>query len=103
MYFWGFLSRLLTGLGYAAPRYHLPYMLIYVIALHLRAVTLLLSPIKDIRVTFTPMTVALAGTHHFYSCEAAKRDLGYKPVVTVDKGITLTLASFPHLKNGATG
>lgn len=47
------------------------------------------------------MRVALAGTHHYYSCDRAKQDLGYKPVVSLKEGIARTVQSYPHLKQGA--
>ena len=45
------------------------------------------------------MTVSLAGTHHYYNCERAKKDLGYKPLVTLDDAIQKTVDSFPELRN----
>lgn len=47
------------------------------------------------------MTVALAGTHHYYSCNRAKADLGYIPVVSVSEGIRKTLHHFSHLHKDA--
>ena len=47
------------------------------------------------------MRVALAGTHHYYSCDRAKEDLGYKPVVGLKEGIERTVQSYPHLRQGA--
>jgi len=97
IFFWTFLSRLLVGLGYAAPKYYLPYKLVYILALILQAVCVVLRPLVDIRPTFTPMTCALAGTHHYYSCERAKKELGYVPLVSLDDAILQTLKSFQHL------
>ncbi|KAM6923619.1 sterol-4-alpha-carboxylate 3-dehydrogenase, decarboxylating [Xenentodon cancila] len=99
--FWAFMSDVLVGLGYAAPRFHLPYRLVYGLALLLWLLTWILRPFVSFKPTFTPMRVALAGTHHYYSCERAKEHLGYKPVVTLREGITRTVESYPHLKCGA--
>ncbi|KAM8910962.1 sterol-4-alpha-carboxylate 3-dehydrogenase, decarboxylating isoform 1-T2 [Spinachia spinachia] len=99
--FWDFMSEVLVGLGYAAPRYHLPYALVYGLALLLWLLTVILRPLVSLKPTFTPMRVALAGTHHYYSCERAKRDLGYKPLVSLKDGITRTVQSYPHLRQGA--
>ena len=52
-----------------------------------------------IQPTFTPLKVALAGTHHYYSCARAKKDMGYKPLVSMDEAIERTLTSFQHLRN----
>lgn len=96
--FWAFMSRILTGLNYDAPKYYIPYWLAYYLALFLSLVLWLLSPLIIIKPTFTPMRVALAGTFHYYSCERAKRDMGYKPVVSLDEAIDRTLQSYPHLR-----
>ncbi|KAG2464355.1 NSDHL protein, partial [Polypterus senegalus] len=96
--FWEFLSRILVGLGYDAPRYHLPYLLVYYLAVMLSLVSLLLKPFLIFKPTFTPMRVALAGTYHYYSCEKAKRDMGYRPLVHLDKAIEETVQSYPHLR-----
>jgi len=99
IFFWAFMSRLLTGLDYPAPRVRLPYTLVYVIALLLQLVTWLVSPMVALKPTLTPMKVALAGTDHFYNCMRAKRDLGYRPVFTLDQGLRLTISAYPHLRN----
>ncbi|MBN3313678.1 NSDHL protein, partial [Atractosteus spatula] len=99
--FWEFLSRVLVGLGYEAPRYHLPYRLVYGLALLLWLLAVLLRPLLTFRPTFTPMRVALAGTHHYYSCARAKQELGYRPLVSLDEAITQTVRSYPHLRQGA--
>lgn len=95
------MSEVLVGLGYAAPRYHLPYTLVYGLALLLWLLALILRPLVSFKPTFTPMRVALAGTHHYYSCDRAKQDLGYKPVVGLKEGIARTVQSYPHLRQGA--
>ncbi|KAG7241900.1 hypothetical protein INR49_024870 [Caranx melampygus] len=99
--FWDFMSDVLVGLGYAAPRYHLPYTLVYGLALLLWLLALILRPLVSFKPTFTPMRVALAGTHHYYSCERAKQDMGYKPLVSLKEAITRTVQSYPHLRQGA--
>eukprot|EP00064_Thunnus_orientalis_P000962 superscaffoldBa00000058_g963 len=99
--FWDFMSEVLVGLGYAAPRYHLPYALVYGLALILWLLALILRPLVSFKPTFTPMRVALAGTHHYYSCDRAKQDMGYKPVVSLKEGIARTVQSYPHLRQGA--
>ncbi|KAK9393487.1 Sterol-4-alpha-carboxylate 3-dehydrogenase decarboxylating-like [Crotalus adamanteus] len=96
--FWEFLSRILTGLHYDPPKYHIPYWLAYYLALLFSLVLLVLSPLVTIHPTFTPMRVALAGTFHYYSCEQAKRDMGYKPVVRLDEAIARTIKSYSHLQ-----
>lgn len=92
------MSRVLTGLEYPSPRHRLPYWLVYTIALLLQLVAFLLKPLVAFQPTFTPMRVALAGTHHFYSCERAKRDFSYVPVVPFDEGMKKALDYFSYLR-----
>ncbi|XP_076467798.1 sterol-4-alpha-carboxylate 3-dehydrogenase, decarboxylating-like isoform X2 [Babylonia areolata] len=103
VYFWTFMSRLVQGLGYEAPHINLPYLLVYLIALLLMLVSKVVSPVVSFTPTFTPMKVALAGTHHFYLCDRAKKDMGYKPIVSLDEGIQLTVQAFDNMKNGGDG
>ncbi|XP_078682662.1 sterol-4-alpha-carboxylate 3-dehydrogenase, decarboxylating-like [Branchiostoma floridae x Branchiostoma belcheri] len=97
--FWTFMSRILEGLNYPSPKMGLPYLLIYYLAAFLQLLCLLLKPIKEIKPTFTPMRVALAGTYHYYSCQRAKQLMGYKPVVPLDEAIKLTVKGYAHLQN----
>lgn len=96
--FWKFISDVLTGLNYPPPSFHLPYWLLYWLSWLLHLITILLSPLVTIRPTFTPMRVALAGTHHYYSCQQAKRELGYSPPISLKEGLQRTIDSYPHLK-----
>nr|XP_012644295.1 sterol-4-alpha-carboxylate 3-dehydrogenase, decarboxylating isoform X2 [Microcebus murinus] len=96
--FWTFLSRILTGLNYEAPKYHIPYWLAYYLAFLLSLLVVVLSPVIQIQPTFTPMRVALAGTFHYYSCERAKKAMGYRPLVTMDDAVERTVQSFHHLR-----
>ncbi|XP_042336513.1 sterol-4-alpha-carboxylate 3-dehydrogenase, decarboxylating [Sceloporus undulatus] len=96
--FWEFMSCILTGLGYDAPKYHIPYWLAYYLAFLLSLVLLLLSPFITVKPTFTPMRVALAGTYHYYSCQQAKKHMGYKPLVSLHEAVAKTIESYPHLR-----
>ncbi|XP_034037236.1 sterol-4-alpha-carboxylate 3-dehydrogenase, decarboxylating [Thalassophryne amazonica] len=99
--FWDFMSEVLLALGYDVPRYHLPYTLVYGLAVLLWLLSLVLRPLVAFKPTFTPMRVALAGTHHYYSCDRAKKDLDYKPLVGLKEGIARTVQGFTHLRRGA--
>lgn len=96
--FWTFLSRILTGLNYEAPKYHIPYWVAYYLALLLSLLVMVVSPVIQLQPTFTPMRVALAGTFHYYSCERAKKAMGYQPLVTMDDAVERTVQSFRHLR-----
>ncbi|KAM4818847.1 sterol-4-alpha-carboxylate 3-dehydrogenase, decarboxylating [Thomomys bottae] len=96
--FWTFLSRILTGLNYEAPKYHIPYCVAYYLSLLLSLVVMVLRPVIQLHPTFTPIRVALAGTCHYYSCDKAKKVMGYQPVVTLDDAVERTVQSFHHLR-----
>ncbi|XP_065181082.1 sterol-4-alpha-carboxylate 3-dehydrogenase, decarboxylating-like [Sycon ciliatum] len=98
--FWWFIGELLDGLGYSRPTIKLPYRLIYVVSLIMTFVCFVLRSCLGAKAeaTFTPMQVALAGTHHYYSSAKAQACLGYSPVVNVADGIRSTLATFQHLR-----
>uniref|UniRef100_A0A671QNL2 NAD(P) dependent steroid dehydrogenase-like n=1 Tax=Sinocyclocheilus anshuiensis TaxID=1608454 RepID=A0A671QNL2_9TELE len=91
--FWDFMSQILVGLGYSALRYHLPYTLVYGIALLLWLIAVLLRP------------VALAGSHQYYSCAQAKEDMAAlrpkRTWVPLREAIVRTVESYPHLRKGA--
>eukprot|EP00042_Codosiga_hollandica_P046688 m.494031 g.494031 ORF g.494031 m.494031 type:complete len:315 (+) comp57287_c0_seq1:57-1001(+) len=80
---------------------NLPYALVYFLAVILELLLWIVSPIKTIKATFTPMRVALAGTHHYYSPAKAQRDFNYKPIVPFQQGLVDTLKTYPHLRNPA--
>lgn len=96
--FWTFLSRILTGLNYEPPKYHIPYWVAYYLAFLLSLLVMVVSPLVQIQPTFTPMRVALAGTFHYYSCEKAKKLIGYQPLVTMDDAVERTVQSFHYLR-----
>lgn len=48
-------------------------------------------------------SIKLASVDRTFSCEAAKRELGYRPAVSLDEGLRRTLASFQHLRRGVGG
>ncbi|KFM25507.1 Sterol-4-alpha-carboxylate 3-dehydrogenase, decarboxylating [Auxenochlorella protothecoides] len=93
-----------NGLGYPRPSVRLPFHLVFFIALLMQYVILpLLAPFKKIDSDFTPFRIKLASVDRTFSCEAAKRELGYRPAVSLDEGLRRTLASFQHLRRGVGG
>lgn len=98
IFFWKFMADMLSGLGYDEPKYRLPYYLIYAIATILMLFVTLLRPVCSWTPTFTPMSVSLAGTHHYYSCKRAQNDMGYKPQIPMSRAIAETVNSFAVLK-----
>ncbi|VFV44158.1 sterol-4-alpha-carboxylate 3- [Lynx pardinus] len=81
--FWTFLSHILTGLNYKAPKYHIPYWVACYLAPLLSLLVMAISPVIQLQPTFIPMPVALASTFHYYSCESQK---GHGPPATGHHG-----------------
>lgn len=96
--FWQFISRVVAGLGYQPPSRHLPYWLVYLLAWLVNLLCLVLSPLVTFTPTFSPMRVALAGTHHYYSCQRAKKDFGFRPVVPFEEAMARTLEHYSYLR-----
>ena len=94
--FWEFSLRILTTLNYPIPTIHLFYNLMYFCSWLLVLLCWIISPIKKISPPVTPITVAISGTHAYFSCEKAKSELGFKPMYTMDEGIRLTLKHFEY-------
>ena len=99
--FWQFLGRILVGLGYKPPSFRLPYRFLLTMATVVEGIVAALSVITGKRpaLTFSRSRVQLAGTHHYYNCGKAAREMKYKPLWSVEQGLWITLQSFQHLKN----
>ncbi len=93
------MTEVLTKLDYPAPSIKIPFLLVYYIAVLMGLIATLISPIVKWRPRITKFSVALIGTHHYYSCERAKRELGYRPRVSMDEGLKETLKYFEQSRN----
>lgn len=93
--FWEFMSWVLDMLEYDPPSLRLPYKLIWGIAYIADAFAKRL----DVKINLSPSRIVIAATHHWYCCEAAKKDLEYKPLWSLKEGLFLTKQFFKHFKN----
>ncbi len=93
--FWTFLSILLQRLDYDPPSRQIPYWFLLAVSylLHYLSILFNFTPF------LTPFKVSLAGTHHYYSCERAKKELGYKPKVSLKDAIDETIKTCSPLRN----
>ena len=100
MLFWDFISRILTEFDYPAPvRSHpLPYWFIYFIACITQLFCYIISPLKKVEPTFTPLVVTVACTHQYHSCYKAKSELGYTPKYSLEEAIRKSIDAFQHLR-----
>eukprot|EP00126_Sphaerothecum_destruens_P006332 Sdes_comp19314_c0_seq1m10441 len=97
--FWDFISKILEALHYPTPQIRIPYLLVFYLSVLVEYFFWILSPLVLIRPVFSPMRVALSGTHHYYSTEKAKKLLGYKPIYALKEGISETVKYYDFLRN----
>lgn len=97
--FWGMMGDICEGLGYPRPRIHLPYHLIMAIACFMQYVVIPLLKLfgKDVETDLTPFRIAVSAVNRTFSCERAKKDLGYVPKTSMQEALTQTLVYFKHL------
>ncbi|NUP08663.1 MAG: NAD-dependent epimerase/dehydratase family protein [Polyangiaceae bacterium] len=93
--FWDFIGRVLDGLGYARPKFRVPYPIAYGAAAVRETIDALTgaTPTED---RFSRFTIRYLTTHHYFDHGKATRDFGYAKQVSIDEGIARTLAT---LKN----
>jgi nucleoside-diphosphate-sugar epimerase len=94
---WNVIKVVLHRLGYNANLRALPYPIAYSRAalMELRATLFGGEP------TLTRYTTALLGRTQTYDISAARRDLEYRPRVSVAEGIERTLATIPRRSQGS--
>jgi nucleoside-diphosphate-sugar epimerase len=90
--FWEFIGKVLDGLGYPRPTFRVPYPIAFGAAAIRETIDALrgATPTED---RFSRFTIRYLTTHHYFSCDKAKRDLGYERTVDIDEGIRRTLAT----------
>ncbi|XP_015952120.1 3beta-hydroxysteroid-dehydrogenase/decarboxylase [Arachis duranensis] len=96
MKFWEFLSLLLEGLGYQRPLTKLPVNLVQFV---LSVLKWMHDKLGSGGFSY-PLLVhffQLATHTRTFSCTAARRELAYLPIISLEEGITLTIDSFSHL------
>lgn len=83
--FWEFMAWMLIGLGYEPFKFRLPYGLILGIAKAVGAVVALVDATcrkgqRKTQLTLSAPRLQISGTSHWYTIDAARKDLGYQPV-----------------------
>lgn len=91
--FWGFVDRVLAAIGQPALKGRVPFGIAYAAAACAEAVNALLGRSAGPENGFTRFAVRYMCTHHYFSIERARRELGYAPKVTIDEGIRRTIAA----------
>merc|ERR1740123_600860 len=89
--FWSFLGAMLKQLGCPAPTKYVSYNVAYAIALIMEFIYMIFGWMFGWRPILTRQMVCMMSCHHWFSHAKATRDLGYKPIVTLDEGIKKTV------------
>jgi sterol-4alpha-carboxylate 3-dehydrogenase (decarboxylating) len=92
MAFWEFVGRVLDGLGYARPKYRVPFPIAYGAAA-VREWVDAMRGIPTSEESLTRFAIRYLTTHHYFSHDKATNDLGYRPRVDLTEGIARTIAS----------
>lgn len=90
--FWDFVKRVLERLGLPPVRYKLPHRLVYGIAAVKEGIDTLKGGTLNAEDGLTRFAIRYMCTHHYFSIERARRELGYNPKVSVAEGIERTCA-----------
>jgi hypothetical protein len=92
------------GLGYGRPRIKLPLALILAVAMLFEYVIRpLAKPFKELSTDFTVFRVRVVTRQRAFSCDKARRLLGYVPAVPLREAVSRTVAHFAHLRNPDAG
>jgi sterol-4alpha-carboxylate 3-dehydrogenase (decarboxylating) len=90
MPFWDFIRKVAARLGFPPIKYRAPKSLVYVIAAVMEGIDTLKGGTLNAEDGLTRFAIRYICTHHYFSIEKARRELGYNPSVTIDEGIELT-------------
>jgi sterol-4alpha-carboxylate 3-dehydrogenase (decarboxylating) len=91
--FWDFVGRLLARLGLPPIRGTVPYWLAYGAATVAEAIDTMRGGRLGVEDGLSRFAVRYMCTHHYFSIEKARRDLGYQPRVSLAEGIERTAAA----------
>jgi sterol-4alpha-carboxylate 3-dehydrogenase (decarboxylating) len=90
MPFWDFVRKVLARLELPPLRGKIPHQLVYAIAAVKEGFDTLRGGTISAEDGLTRFAIRYMCTHHYFSIEKARRDLGYDPQVSVDEGIERT-------------
>jgi nucleoside-diphosphate-sugar epimerase len=90
MPFWDFIRKVAARLGFPPVKYTAPKSLVYAIAAVKEGIDTLKGGTLNAEDGLTRFAIRYMCTHHYFSIEKARRDLGYNPSVSIDEGIERT-------------
>lgn len=90
MPFWDFVRKVAARLGFPPIKYRAPKSLVYAIAAVKEGVDTLKGGTLNAEDGLTRFAIRYMCTHHYFSIDKARRELGYDPAVSVEEGIERT-------------
>jgi len=90
MPFWDFIRKVAARLGFPPVKYTAPKSLVYAIAAIKEGIDTLKGGTLNAEDGLTRFAIRYMCTHHYFSIEKARRELGYNPRVSVEEGIERT-------------
>lgn len=90
MPFWDFVRKVVARLGFPPIKYTVPKSLMYGIAAIKEGIDTLKGGTLNAEDGLTRFAIRYMCTHHYFSIDKARRELGYQPAIGVDQGIELT-------------
>ena len=93
MAFFDFVEKFIMALGYPPITGKVPYWLAYSVAAIAEGIDTLKGGTLNAEDGLTRFSMRYMVTHHYYQIDKAYRDFGWKPRVSLEEGIALTVAS----------
>jgi sterol-4alpha-carboxylate 3-dehydrogenase (decarboxylating) len=88
--FWDFVRKVAARLGYPPTSFRVPHQLVYAIAALKEGFETLRGGSFGPEDGLSRFAVSYMCTHHYFSIEKARAELGYEPTITLDQGIEET-------------
>jgi len=88
--FWDFIRKVAARLGWPPISYRAPRSIVYAVAAMKEGIDSLRGAPGGPEDGMTRFAIRYLCTHHYFSIEKARRELGYEPAVTIDEGIERT-------------
>jgi len=88
--FWDMPIYAYEAFGYEKPKIKVPFPVIYCVAWIIDLIVVLLSPFVKVHPTITLFRMVYSNATRYFNISKAKKDLKYKPIVSVKEGMERT-------------
>ncbi|KAF0852271.1 mitochondrial sterol-4-alpha-carboxylate 3-dehydrogenase (decarboxylating) [Andalucia godoyi] len=96
--FWDFMNKVLAKMGFTPPTKNIPFSVAYGLAWTFEWTHWFVGKIFNFRPPLNRYMVANMCTHHYFSIEKAKTELGYNPETSLEEAVDLTVAYYKSLE-----